>query len=36
MSDRVEEVNMTGDEILEYKAGYMYNEVILKNFKDYG
>ncbi len=36
MSDRVEEADMTKDEILEYKAGYMHNEVVLKNFKDYG
>ena len=35
-SKRIEEVDMTEDEILEYKAGYCYNEIILRDFKDWG
>jgi hypothetical protein len=35
-SDRVEESDMNEQELLEYYAGYEYNETVNMDFKDWG
>jgi hypothetical protein len=35
-SERVEKDDMTGQELLEYYAGYEYNETVNMDWKDWG
>ena len=35
-SDRVEESDMTDEEVLEYRAGFYYNETVEMDWKDWG
>jgi hypothetical protein len=35
-SDRIEESGMTEEEVLEYRAGFYYNETVNMDWKDWG
>jgi len=35
-SDRIEESDMTEEEVLEYRAGFYYNETVNMDWKDWG
>ena len=35
MSDRIEQADMTEEQILEYQAGYEYNETVTMDFKEW-